>query len=85
MTFGVFLFVIITDAVNRTPPVGKEWVVENLKRNETIQPTINIVAAFLRLVVDVAIFVNPLRASWNLQIGLKWKLKMMVVFGTGLL
>lgn len=84
-TIGLTLLVLITDAINRTPPPGKPWIQENLKRNNTIQPTVNIVIGYLRLALDIVIFIIPLHASWKLQMGVMWKLKIMLVFGTGLL
>lgn len=85
LTIGVWLFKLITDSMNRAPPPGKPWTKEYLIRDTTVQPTINLIAGYLNLALDVMIFIIPIRASWNLQMGLKWKAKMMAVFATGLL
>ena len=83
--FLTFCFAMIADAVNRAPPAGKSFDKVNLMRDETVQPTINIILGYLNLALDVLIFIIPIRASWNLQLGLTWKIKMLLIFSTGLL
>ena len=85
LTFLVFLFTIISDAVNRAPAIGKPWTEENLTRNDTVQPTINIIVGYLNLALDIMIFCIPIKDTWSLNVGLRWKVKMMGIFGTGLL
>lgn len=73
----------IVQFVFATPPPGVTWQEQALSAKEYEATRISVPAASVGLVIDVFIFVLPIRAILKLQLSLKRKIAVGLVFATG--
>ena len=80
----VFSLVTAANSWWRAPRPGTSWQPENF-RDGTMLADISVAYGYVILIMDVLIFIIPLRAVWILHGTWKWKSRVFGVFAAGVL
>ena len=85
LTFGLYWSAIPVNVITAAPRAGQPWSVEIIYRRHEIATLYSLYQGALAVALDVYIFFLPIPIVMTLQMTLKRRLSVLIVFGTAVL